>query len=77
MDDKLEALNQEIQAIVRALAQEDQMARQMADLEQQRDERRLRVRQTALLAEKEQGDLDALERGGLRALFLRLTGDRE
>ncbi len=77
MEGRLDALNQEIQALSRALARSEQLERQFSDLDRQRDERRLRERQTAQLAAKEQEDVDKLESGGLRALLLSLAGDKE
>ena len=53
------------------------MEAQWKDLQDQRAERDRRVMETGRVFRKEQDDVDRLEKGGLRALLLSLTGDRE
>ena len=53
------------------------MEAQLKDLQDQRAERDRRVMETGRVFRKEQDDVDRLEKGGLRALLLSLTGDRE
>ena len=60
-----------------ALARQGRMEAQWKDLQDQRAERDRRVMETGRVFRKEQDDVDRLEKGGLRALLLSLTGDRE
>lgn len=54
-----------------------QAGAQLAELERQRNERQQRVTETGAIYRREQDDVDRLEKGGLRAFFLELTGNME
>ena len=54
-----------------------QAGAQLAELERQRDERQQRVTETGAIYRREQDDVDRLEKGGLRAFFIELTGNME
>ena len=50
---------------------------QLTELERQRNERQQRVTETGAIYRREQDDVDRLEKGGLRAFFIELTGNME
>ena len=77
MEQRLEELNRELKQLNGALARQGQLEAQLKDLQEQRTERERRVMDTGRAFRAEQEDVDRLERGGLRAFFLSLTGDRE
>ena len=71
MDERLNEINRELKELNEALARQGRMEAQWKDLQDQR------VEETARLLTKEREDVEKLEKGGLRALLLSLTGDRE
>lgn len=76
MDERLNEINRELKELNEALAGqglEPAAGRSRAQYE----ERKARVEETARLLTKEREDVEKLEKGGLRALLLSLTGDRE
>lgn len=77
MDERLNEINRELKELNEALARQGRMEAQWKDLQDQRAERDRRVMETGRVFRKEQDDVDRLEKGGLRALLLSLTGDRE
>ena len=77
MDERLNEINRELKELNEALARQGRMEAQLKDLQDQRAERDRRVMETGRVFRKEQDDVDRLEKGGLRALLLSLTGDRE
>ena len=77
MEDRLSQINLELKQLNETLARRARLEAQLADLEKQREERQARVEETARIFREEQEDVEQLEKGGLRALFLKLTGDRE
>ena len=77
MEQRLEELNRELKQLNGALARQGQLEAQLRDLQEQRTERERRVMDTGRVFRAEQEDVDRLEKGGLRAFFLSLTGDRE
>ena len=77
MEQRLEELNRELKQLNGALARQGQLEAQLKDLQEQRTERERRVMDTGRAFRAVQDDVDRLERGGLRAFFLSLTGDRE
>ena len=77
MDERLNEINRELKELNEALARQGRMEAQWKDLQDQRAERERRVMETGRVFRKEQDDVDRLEKGGLRALLLSLTGDRE
>lgn len=77
MDERLRELNEELSELNGRLARANGLERRLDDLRAQYEERKARVEETAWLLTKEQDDVDRLEKGGLRALLLSLTGDRE
>ena len=77
MEQRLEELNRELKQLNGALARQGQQEAQLKDLQEQRTERERRMMDTGRAFRAEQEDVDRLERGGLRAFFLSLTGDRE
>ena len=77
MDERLNEINRELKELNEALARQGRMEAQWKDLQDQRAERDRRVEETARLLTKEREDVEKLEKGGLRALLLSLTGDRE
>ena len=74
MDERLNEINRELKELNEALARQ---GRRLDDLRAQYEERKARVEETARLLTKEREDVEKLEKGGLRALLLSLTGDRE
>ena len=74
MDERLRELNEELNG---RLARANGLERRLDDLRAQYEERKARVEETARLLTKEREDVEKLEKGGLRALLLSLTGDRE
>ena len=77
MDERLRELNEELSELNGRLARANGLERRLDDLRAQYEERKARVEETARLLTKEREDVEKLERGGLRALLLSLTGDRE
>ena len=77
MDERLNQINAELKQLNEAQARQEQLEAQLRDLQAQRAERDRRVMETGRLFREEQDDVDRLEKGGLRALLLSLTGDRE
>lgn len=77
MEQRLEELNRELKQLNGALARQGQLEAQLRDLQEQRTERERRVMDTSRVFWEEQEDVDKLEKGGLRALLLSLTGDKE
>ena len=77
MDERLNEINRELKELNEALARANGLERRLDDLRAQYEERKARVEETARLLTKEREDVEKLEKGGLRALLLSLTGDRE
>ena len=77
MDERLRELNEELSELNGRLARANGLERRLDDLRAQYEERKARVEETARLLTKEREDVEKLEKGGLRALLLSLTGDRE
>ena len=77
MDERLRELNEELSELNGRLARANGLERRLDDLRAQYEERKARMEETARLLTKEREDVEKLERGGLRALLLSLTGDRE
>ena len=77
MEERLKRINEELKALNDGLARRARLEAQLADLEEQRAERQCRVEETARIYREEQKDVEQLEKGGLRALLLRLAGDKE
>ena len=77
MDERLNQINAELKQLNEAQARQEQLEAQLRDLQAQRAERDRRVMETGRLFREEQDDVDRLEKGGLRALLLSLTGDKE
>ena len=77
MDERLNEINRELKGLNEARARRGRRGAQWKDLQDQRAERDRRVMETGRVFRKEQDDVDRLEKGGLRALLLSLTGDRE
>lgn len=77
MDQRLKEIDEAIAALSAAEARRAQLSAQVEDLHRQREERQARVEKTAGMFRKEQEDVDKLERGGLHALLLSLTGNKE
>ena len=77
MDERLNQINAELKQLNEAQARQEQLEAQLQDLQAQRAERDRRVMETGRLFREEQDDVDRLEKGGLRALLLSLTGDKE
>ena len=77
MEERLSQINGELKRLNGNLARQARLEAQLADLQDQRAERQARVEETARIFREEQEDVDQLEKGGLRALFLRLAGDKE
>ena len=75
MDERLRELNEELSELNGRLARANGLERRLDDLRAQYEERKARVEETARLLTM--GGRGKLERGGLRALLLSLTGDRE
>lgn len=77
MKERLQEIDQAIARLTAAEARRKQLAAQIEELYRQRGERQAKVEETAAIFRKEQDDVDKLEKGGLRALLLSLTGDKE
>lgn len=77
MDERLEQINREWEELTQRASRLNQVGAQLQELERQRAERQERVWETGAAFRKEQDDVDRLEKGGLRALLLTLTGDKE
>ena len=77
MDERLNEINRELKELNGRLARANGLERRLDDLRAQYEERKARVEETARLLTKEREDVEKLEKGGLRALLLSLTGDRE
>ena len=77
MDERLRELNEELSELNGRLARANGLERRLDDLRAQYEERKARGEETARLLTKEREDVEKLEKGGLRALLLSLTGDRE
>lgn len=77
MRERLQEIDQAIARLTAAEARRKQLAAQIEELYRQRGERQAKVEETAAIFRKEQDDVDKLEKGGLRALLLSLTGDKE
>lgn len=77
MDQRLKQLNEELGRLTEQASQLRRNAARRAELERQHAERKARVAETGAVYRKEQDDVDKLEKGGLRALLLSLTGDKE
>lgn len=77
MRERLQEIDQGIARLTAAEARRKQLTAQIEELYRQRGERQAKVEETAAIFRKEQDDVDKLEKGGLRALLLSLTGDKE
>lgn len=77
MKQRLFEIDRAIGELTAAQARHKQLTAQMEELYRQRCERQARVEETARIFRKEQDDVDRLEKGGLQALLLALTGGRE
>ena len=77
MTERLQELDQAIGALTAAQARRNQLTAQMDELYRQRGERQAKVEEAAARFRKEQDDVDKLEKGGIRAFLLSLTGDKE
>ena len=77
MRERLQEIDQAIARLTAAEARRKQLTAQIEELYRQRGERQAKVEETAAIFRKEQDDVDKLEKGGLRALLLSLTGDKE
>lgn len=77
MNQQLCEIDRAIEELTAAQARHARLTAQMDELYRQREERQARVEETARVFRKEQDDVDQLEKGGLRALLLSLTGDRK
>lgn len=77
MNQRLHEIDQAIGELTAAQARRKQLTAQMDELYRQREERQARVEETAAIFRKEQDDVDRLENGGIHALLLALTGDKE
>lgn len=77
MKERLQEIDQAIARLTAAEARRKQLTAQIEELHRQRGERQAKVDETAAIFRKEQDDVDKLEKGGLRALLLSLTGDKE
>ena len=77
MDERLNQINGELKRLNEGLARQSRLEAQLGDLREQRAERDRRVQETARIFREEQDDVDRLEKGGLRALLLSITGDKE
>lgn len=77
MRERLQEIDQAIARLTAAEARRKQLTAQVEELYRQRGERQAKVEETAAIFRKEQDDVDKLEKGGLRALLLSLTGDKE
>ena len=77
MKERLQEIDQAIARLTAAEARRKQLTAQIEELYRQRGERQAKVEETAAIFRKEQDDVDKLEKGGLRALLLSLTGDKE
>ena len=75
--ERMEQIDRELEEIGRELEDGARLEARMRDLEEQRRERQAKVEETAGRLQLEQRDVDRLEQGGLRALLLSLTGDKE
>lgn len=73
----LEQIDREWRELSAQAARLEQVSAQLDELARQRGERQARVEETAAAFRKEQDDVDKLERGGLRAFLLGLTGNKE
>lgn len=77
MKQQLFEIDRAIGELTAAQARHKQLTAQMEELYRQRGERQARMEETARIFRKEQDDVDRLEKGGLQALLLALTGGRE
>lgn len=77
MNERLNQINGELKRLNEGLARQSRLEAQLGDLREQRAERDRRVQETARIFREEQDDVDRLEKGGLRALLLSITGDKE
>lgn len=77
MDQRLEQINAKWKELTEQASRLSQAGAQRKELERQYAERKDRVAETGAAYRKEQDDVDKLERGGLRAFLLGLTGDKE
>lgn len=75
--ERMEQIDRELEEIGRELEDGARLEARMRDLEERRRERQAKVEKTAGRLQLEQRDVDRLEKGGLRALLLSLTGDKE
>lgn len=77
MDPRLEQIDQQWRELAARAGRLGQVTAQLEELGRQRTERQARVEETARIYRREQEDVDRLEAGGLRALLLSLSGDKE
>lgn len=77
MDNERRSVEETLAMLREERAREARLRAKYDDLRNQRIERRRREQETADLLRKEQGDVDTLEGINPRAIWLRLTGDRE
>jgi len=77
MNQRLYEIDQAIDALTAAQARRKQLDAQIEELHRQRGERQAKVDETAQSFRKEQDDVDKLEKGGVHAFLLTLTGHKE
>lgn len=77
MNQRLYEIDQAIETLTAAQARRKQLDAQIEELHRQRGERQAKVDETAQSFRKEQDDVDKLEKGGVHAFLLTLTGHKE
>lgn len=74
---RLEALDRELRELEARLARMEGLGPRLDDLRRQWEERKAQMEACAQTLRKEEGDVEVLERGGLRSFLAGLAGDRE
>lgn len=77
MEERLKQIDQAWKELTAQASRLSQVSAQLEEVERQRAERQRRVEETGQSYRKEQDDVDKLEKGGIRAFLLSLTGDKE
>lgn len=77
MNERLSQINEQLRELAGQQAEARGLEVRLNDLRAQYEERQARVEETARRFREEQEDVDRLERGGLRAFLMNLTGDKE